>query len=309
MSTLVLARVRAASVLALFALALAFAALAPLRTRDSVEAPGAFVEALRAKADLLRPGDRVLLHPPWRDDALDAVEASGLLPPGVAATLALSPNHGEPLGRVLLLADPALPLPRARQRVLAGVEVERIAGLDVALLDDGGASERGTPGRLDERIFSAKVIVDGPGSQRTECRWSPLAKKHECPGRPSWLYVGPTQMTSGGKTRDCLWGHPLTGARVVTRFPKVPLGDSLALTHALSDPAAQNPRGAPVTAVVRLDGEELGRAVKANRPGFETRVFRLPKGKRVGDVEVEVTTPNDGQRHYCFSLRMEGGGS
>lgn len=287
-----------------FVASLVISLLSPLLAADGVVGTEPFVEALRARASELRPGDRVLVHPPWRDDVVEAIERAAVLPAGVEATTALSPRHGEALRRVLVLADPSAPLPRSLKRALAGEPRGRVAGVDVTLLASGAASGSH---RLDERLAEARVYVVTADDRRVDCRYSASAGRHVCPGLPEWMYVGPYTVVAAGRSHECVWSHPTTKGRVVTRFEDVRLPEAFALSHGLSDNAARNPRGAKVTVTLKVDGVEIGRAVHENRGSFDRERFAVPKPGGTGDVEVEVTTPDDGMRHFCWSLEPAGG--
>lgn len=285
--------------LAALVLGLLVSAIHPLLPRDGIEGTQPFVDALRAKAQELRAGDVVLVHPPWRHDVLDAIDAAGILPKGARATVALALPHGQAPGRVLVLTDPgAPPLPKARQRQLG--TTERIGGVSVGWLTSGTEGDAGAD--LGAQIANARVHVEKADGKRVTCTWDDARDRHVCRGLESWMYVGPTSLLVGGDPARCVWSHPITGGKVVIRFPGVRLGDELTFAHALADSAASSSQGAPVTAALFLDGKRLGSVTRSNRTGWSRKTFKLPEGERPDELRIEITTPNDGARHYCWTL-------
>jgi hypothetical protein len=271
----------------------------PLLPRDGVSDPAVFVAAARARASELEPGDVVLIHPPWREDAVVALEEARLLPRGASATVALAPPHGQAPGRVLILVDEgAPPLPRSLRGRLSGRQ--RGGGITSGWLrardDEGGLD-------LGARIALAQVHVERPDGTVVSCRFDGAKDRHLCPGLPDWMWVGPDSLLVSGSPTRCVWSHPLSGGKVVVRFDDVTLKDEVRFAHALSDTAAAVSKGAPVTAALRLDDEPLGRAVRDNAPGMKEEVWRVPSPGRSTSLTLELTTPSDGARHYCWTLR------
>ena len=50
-----------------------WSALAPMMASDGVTNTEPWLSALTAVQDELKPGDTILVHPPWRDDVLDVL--------------------------------------------------------------------------------------------------------------------------------------------------------------------------------------------------------------------------------------------
>ena len=59
-------------ILSVFVFGLLVSLWVPLTDDDGVDDPAAFVDAVEALKPVLTPGSTVLIHPPWRDDVLDA---------------------------------------------------------------------------------------------------------------------------------------------------------------------------------------------------------------------------------------------
>lgn len=294
-------RVPRFSLLALAALVvgLLVSLVEPLLSNDGVEDTKPFVDAVRAKAEELRAGDTVLVHPPWRHDVLDAIDEAELLPKGARATVALALPHGQAPGRVLVVVDPgAPPLPKARRRQLGALE--RVGPVDVGWLESG--VDGALAADLGAQIALARVHVEQADGRAVSCAWDDARDRHVCRGLESWMYVGPESLLVGGEPARCVWSHPITGGKVVIRFPGVRLGEELTFSHALSDRSAGAPQGASVTAALFLDDERLGTATRSNRQGWARKTFSLPEGAAPDELRLEITTPNDGARHYCWTL-------
>lgn len=299
-----MSRARASVAVGVFALSLLWTLLTPWCTSDGATAAD-YVEAARAKAGRATEGAIVLVHPPWRDDAVRALRAAALFPPGTAITTALSPRQGEPLPPLLILRDAAAPpLPRALSRHVE--EEEQRGGVRVARIqpDATGADARD----LSDALSAAEVELQrADGTHR--CAWSPLARRHLCEGLPEWVHVGVEELPVGGRSERCTWAHPVTDAVLVVRFPRARLLGTLELELALTDGAADNAALAPVRAELLVDGVAAASLEKApGRRGFVSTTVNTgstsgaPQGARDGSVELRLSTPNDGQRHTCFRL-------
>lgn len=294
-------RGRALAVLALFGASLLMTLTMPWCTSDTASAQD-FVEAARTVAERAPSGAVVLVHPPWRDDAVAAVRAASIFAEGVLVTSALSPRHGEPLPPLVILRDDgASPLPRALRRQ---VEDETDVGAVRIGIVTGDVAPRGAPGAardLSDGLASAEVEVERADSA-VRCSWSPLARRQRCEGMPEWVHVGVEELPIGGRTERCTWAHPITDATLVVRFPQARLLGELDLELALTDGAADNTALAPVRAQLLVDGAPaLDLEKPAGKRGF-ARASALTGGARDAAVELRLTTPNDGQRHTCFRL-------
>ena len=295
------AAARASLVLA-FALSLIAVVVTPWCTRDRVREPPVWVEAVRESA-MVAQGDVVLVHPPWREDVARALRASGAIPAGALVTTALSPRHGEPLPPVVVVSDGSAPLPAAlRVRVDA---VKERDGIELVRLHARAPTTQLGPRSLLDRMSRAQVELRPlEGSDETvDCAWDPLRARHACAGMPDWLHVGVEELPIGGETVRCAWAHPKTDKVLSVRFPRERLLDTLELSLGITDASATNAAAAPVTAVLRIDGVERGRVTKQpGSRGFAKQKIRVDGAPKDADVDVEITTPDDGQRHACFRL-------
>jgi hypothetical protein len=280
-------------VIVAFGVAFLVTLLTPWWGRDRLAA-SAVVDAARATLPaLVEPGDLVLVHPPWRDDVVAALRAPGAvnLPAGVVVTEAFTRRHGDPWPALVVLAEGVHTWPasvEARRRAL-GVDVTEVGGLRLFRLPGDTAPK----GAVD--VESARVRVERGDGSVVPCPWDAGRRRHVCRGLGPWMTVGQEAMQIAGRKADCIWSHPITGGRLVIDYGRVDVGTGLTFEAALSDVAAGNPEGAPVTFTVRID--DSARTVTVHRArGFAA----LPiTGNGVAHVVVEVATANDGQRHAC----------
>jgi hypothetical protein len=298
-------RRRSGILLGALAVLWAFELFHPLACVDGVDDPEAFAQAARAAASDMKQGDLLVVHPPWRDDAVASVNAlQGVLPPGVKAELVL-PKHAGKKGRVVVIEDAAWAWPKALRRLVPVVDSRKVAGLKVHVLRGPEDDAKRSRSLVDE-IHRAQVVVRKADGTETKCHWDAGKNRHRCPGHFDWMYVGPHRQHSGGQAKDCLWAHPISGGSVIVTFAPQAFSGPLTFSHAVSDQAAANPKGVPVTAVIRVDGQEKNRVVRTNRAGFVEKNIEAPAGKAV-TVQVEIQTVDDGSRHYCFGLEDRGG--
>ena len=290
-------RGRAALVVAAFAASLVWVLATPWCTRDGASADD-FVRAARTAMRDVPPGAIVLVHPPWRDDAVAAIRQAALLPAQVAVTTALAPRHGEPLPPLLLLVDDAAPpLPRALRGRL--VRERDVGPIHLAEIDErpGNAGARD----LSDALAAAEVELER-GTDTVHCAWSALEQRHVCPGLPEWVHVGVEELPVGGRAQRCTWAHPVTGATLVVRFAAARLLGALALELALTDGAADNATLAPVHAALLVNGAPLLDLDKPpGKRGF-VRDVTTTGAPNDAQVELRLTTQNDRQRHTCLRL-------
>lgn len=298
------------AVLTAFAASFLVVLLTPWCTRDRVQDPTAFVDAVRAAgaAGLVQAGDVVLVHPPWRDDVVKALRAASVLPAGARATTAVAPRGGEPLPPLVVVTDGGLPLPRALRALLApaaGVRSLRHGPVEVLRLEAAAAAEGDDVTHdLAAALPEARVEIRPPGAAPVSCRWDAHQRRHACPGLPQWMYVGVQELPVAGARTQCVWAHPISGGAVSIRWARPLLKDELRLELALTDGAADNRAGAPVQAEILLDDASLARVTTIpGRRGFTSSVVPIDAPARAAHtLELLLTTPDDGQRHTCFRL-------
>ena len=247
-----------------------------------------FAAALQAQRALIQPGDVVLVHPPWRDDAVARLRHKH---PGHVITEAFAPRHGDPWPSLVVVADASWPLPAVVRARAAGLPRHERDGVDVVRIPAASAAS-------DFDLARARVFVSGDDGE-VACPWSPQRRRHVCAGLPEWMTVGEDTLTIAGRQQRCVWAHPKTDHTLVIDYGVVDVSAGVALSLALSDGAADNPTGAPVTA--RLIVGDREQTITAHRErGFHDVGINAIKGQAA--VRLELTTQNDGQRHACFRI-------
>jgi hypothetical protein len=287
--------IAAATAVAVFAVAVVVTVGQPLLARDAPAAQ--FVDALDAARALVRTGDTVLVHPPWRDDVVVAVRAAGVVPASTPVTDAFAPRHGDPLPPLVVVADRGWPLPA----VLADAQPAVLARRDGVVVLRIGDADRPALGAAP--LERAAVHVEAADGTRVDCPWTEARRRHVCTGLPEWMTVGDDALTIGGRRERCTWAHPTTNGAVVVDFGALPSsGGGWRLSLALTDQAADNPHGAPVTATLIVDDDRSAVTVHHER-GFHDVVVGGDGTTSRAHIAVRVTTPDDGQRHTCFRLQ------
>jgi hypothetical protein len=277
-----------------FASSVLLSLLQPVCGRDRLSASD--VAAIVSRhTDLVKAGDLVVIHPPWRDDI---VEKTAPLLPQHTVTEAFTRNQGDPWPALVVVAEGVHPWP-------AALEAERHKQ-HAPLVEDGGVRFfRLAASDVVSTVALAKAkvsVVDAAGTT-TACAWQAAQKAHQCPGLPAWMHVGDEDLPVDGRRQRCTWAHPTTNGRVVIDYGVVDVSRGLRLDAALTDTAARNPQGAPVTVSVEFERDgarDVHDVTVQTKPGFVgITIPPAPAGTR---VSVVVTTPNDGQRHTCFRL-------
>ncbi len=139
------------------------------------------------------------------------------------------------------------------------------------------------------------------GNKTTDCRpWD--GKKYKCPG-PSWNFIGEVLAISDHQLRQCIWLHPIQGARHSITFRNVDLGRFIQGFFALDDRVVE-PFGDkhPVNFTVLLDGQELGRFTCQAKRGWQSWQAATPgRTGTKGDITIQSDASFAGSRHFCFT--------
>jgi len=293
-------RPRDVAVIVAFGVALIATVVSPWWGRDRLGAADVGGGARGLLPGLVQPGDTVLVHPPWRDDVVAALRAPGALPlpAGVVVTEAFTRRHGDPWPSLVVVAEGVHPWPASleNRRVALGVDVTERAGLRVFRL----------PGDVAPRdvvdVGRATVRVERGDGSVVACPWDTERRRHVCRGLGPWMTVGAETMQIAGQKAGCTWSHPITGGRLVVDYGRVDLASAVAFEAALSDVAADNTQGAPVTFTVRVD--DVARTLTVHRARGFARLDLPATG--TAHVVVEVATSHDGQRHACHRFNTGG---
>jgi len=266
---------------------------------DMTPTPGDWETAAKLVAERLQTGDRVAIVPFWA--------TSGEKPFAV---------RNLPYQFVQRVAQESWP---DAQRLWVVSGYERFADRDAFLARGAKPLETHQVGPLDVELFAvpwgvadtyffwdhlaeAEVEVKR-GAASTPCdSWNEETERFVCSHQADWQYVGRLRQELGNAVRRTIWAHPVSRTEIVIRFLAVPATRRVVVEHGLTGYAAANRPGAPVFIEARVDGRPAGRVVQQNEDGWfsdEILLGAFP-GER-HDIELIVTTPDDGRRHFSFS--------
>lgn len=265
---------------------------AQLRARDAVVVAPAWADPL-LRHEL---GHRIGLDTAARSDLVGyrrlwALTARGQMPAEAPNT---APGHRAQLGPVTVLRWELPTTPAVRYRFL-----DHVAQAEVTL------GRRGRRARRCRFVDSRRPFGGGLGAGPLRPR-----ARHVCDPRRPWLWVGVTTMEDLElKPRRCVWQHPAEGEPVTTTFREVPLGDRIVLYGGIYYEHERHRAHGPVHAVVRVNGEEVGRLIHRDGDGFaraemDTRNLRA-RGPATRSVSVEVRAPRAHLRSFCWTARVE----
>lgn len=292
-----------AAVVGVFVVAVVVTIAQPWCGRDR-STPDEVKAVVARHIDLAQRGDLVLVHPPWRDDVVDAIAP---LLPNHRVTEAFTRLSTEAWPAMLVIAEGVHPWPQS-------IEDRRIA-VGAAIVDDDGvrffrlpagkgtasdsadATTPPTPSKLAIDLSRARVSVVDADGDTFACRWNPQQRRHVCSELPAWMHVGEEDLVIAGRKQRCVWAHPTSNGRLTIELPPPSTSQPLRLSVALTDAAAANEAGAPVTFTLASEGEARTLTVHRDR-GFVSADLPALRERST----LTVTTTNDGQRHACFTL-------
>ncbi len=155
-------------------------------------------------------------------------------------------------------------------------------------------------------LSGVAVSLRGPEHQ-VRCDRARRDQGWDCPGRPAWNHVAPTNLRVEGRDWACVWAHPLSNHDLVIDLGRQPLGDHLLLEAALSDDAATTPNGAAVSLRLEVQpesGSPFTRILRrTNQAGIG--VFDVAtSGLGHGTVQLVIRTSRDARRHLGVGLRI-----
>lgn len=124
-----------------------------------------------------------------------------------------------------------------------------------------------------------------------------------------WLWVGATVNEDLElRPRRSIYQHPVEGGAISLVFDDVPLGDAIVLYSGVWWEFERTRDGAPITMVIRLDGEEIGRGVHRDGDGWARMEATIPDARRGGrgTLRFEVSTTGAYHRSYSWQASMRG---
>ncbi len=160
-------------------------------------------------------------------------------------------------------------------------------------------AERSTIADITDLLPRARAEVIRPN--RTEACRAFDGHKLSCPG-PAWNYAGKQIIVSDHQLRQCIWMHPIQGAKFALHFDEVALGDHIQGFFGIDDAAVEPPSKHEVHLTVLLDDHELGRFTCPSRRGwFPWQVPTPERTHSLGKITFQVDAPFTGRRHFCFT--------
>ncbi len=248
-----------------------------------------------------RPGDAVLLVPLWAERPRLALRGG----PPVFSLPAGDPDLGR-VGRLWVVAFPDLPftgvdaeLARLRGRFGAPKVDAEVGRLRLLRFDLPPQPPRW---HFRDHLRAAQVTLDA-----RPCPWTTgggQEPRFQC-ARAPWNYVGAEIREIDYLPRRCIWAHPATRVPLVIRFPTAPHAGTLVVHGGLVGESALRPHLAPVHLEAYAGDRDLGGLTVPPRPGWFERRLPLPGGDP-GPVRFVVSTPSDGDRHFCFDAWVRG---
>lgn len=277
-------------VLATFGLGLLLSLTVPL-VDDDEATPVQYFAAL--KGIEIGPSDIVVVQPPWRDDVVAELKKPH---PEWNVRLAVAKKSVQPLRDIVVVRDATFELPRAWRRVAT-----ELRDTGPVIVERLRATVEGAE-RLLSGIERAQVVVTDANNKDTACTWDAQQRRHTCAPHPDWVWVGEREVTSGDTTRTCFWSHPVAQGHVKTTFIGVDPTVPLTLVTGFRQTALRKRDGASVVVVARANGQKVARLRQRNVAGFSETEVQLSAYKSPVDLEIDVTTSDDGMRHFCFAL-------
>ena len=259
----------------------------------------AYSKAFESISKELKPGDIVLIHPPWRHDVIEDLHAN--IQNSTMSTLVL-PTGPVITGRVFVLKDKQAP--PLSKRVAQMTSIEPVQLVDEIEIHSLKSTLTESALNFVSTLPLAKVEVLKENGAAIQCKWQNTKRRFTCPGMPNWVYVGPHRMKSGKTQKDCIWSHPAKNATLKIAFPNPPPNSQIRFEHALSTNAIRSDNRSPVIATLFADETKMKRLSRGNQSGFASTTFDLPK-KPIQNLTLEITAQKDGARHYCFNLKAE----
>ena len=127
------------------------------------------------------------------------------------------------------------------------------------------------------------------------------AQRFAC-GSGDWYFVGVTVIDDNHefRPRRCIWAHPTPGGPLRVRYKGVPLGGVIRGYSGLPWLIFRDGGGAPVELEVKVDGASIGTAVHEDTQGWAPFSFATGRAGQTADVEFEVRTVDNRDRHFCF---------
>lgn len=226
--------------------------------------PTDWADAAAWTMERLGEGDRVLVAPSWRDDALLPLKPVG------AQVLRMHAPHAEDLyqfDNLLLIAErDRFEEVVARLPIIANVaerlELATVTAARLELEDDVFTWEL-----YDELADLSVTRVRGDEVEVCE-RWDARRQRWDCGRVDRWIYVGQAYRELDDEPRRCVWAHPLDGGRTLRLQTRVPAARTLRIRDSFDLRGSRLATGADVRLRAYVD-EQL--VVDHHVPGNDQR--------------------------------------
>ncbi len=175
------------------------------------------------------------------------------------------------------------------------------------------------------RAATVEHFVDGAPQL---CRWrragmsrhTGLAQGHIIPAErfvcgPGIPWVGTTVMEGlDYRPHYCIYQHPKGPEPMRATFRNIPLGERIVIYGGLYNRHEREGIGAPITARVRVGGEQMGALIHRDLEGWTSAVIPTRSAAEAaadpdarGDVSIDVVAPNAGYRSFCWTATVRAG--
>jgi hypothetical protein len=123
----------------------------------------------------------------------------------------------------------------------------------------------------------------------------------QCPG-PEWNFAGEVILGADHMLRQCIWLHPIQGAKLTLHFDDVPLGEALEGFFGMADAVVDPPSPHGTRLHVLLDGQPLQTFDCPTRRGwFPWKIDTPGRTGTRGRVTFQSEAGFTGRRHFCFT--------
>ena len=279
-----------------------------------VPAPSDYAAALQLVRDEWRETDAITSAPLWNDPNVRAA-AGDLIDDRMAGRSDLA-AYGR-LWQVSIRGARAADAPREAPAFVRAFGEVRLSRWDLPaptvtydFTDHAGEAHAlrrsGDAPETDCRLIPTRGAAPGGLAAGPQA----AANHFECGsfGEP-WLWVGATVNEDLElRPRRSIYQHPPEGGTVSLVFDDVPLGRSIVLYSGVWWEFERTRDGAPITMVIRLDGQEIGRGVHRDGDGWSRMEAEIPEERRGthGAVRFEVSAEGAYHRSYSWQATMRG---
>ncbi|MET0385772.1 MAG: hypothetical protein ABW321_07420 [Polyangiales bacterium] len=131
----------------------------------------------------------------------------------------------------------------------------------------------------------------------------PVRRRFECDARNPWLFIADVVMEDLDNTpRYCVWQHPQGTEPITLTYRDVPLGSELVFAGGLYYEHERMREGAPVDAVIAVDGSPLATLHHVDGDGWKRlHIATAALGKTRGDVSIAVSSSQPQARSFCWA--------